>query len=145
MADGIIEEDQDPINDILFNPSISSPPKSKSLPTFDPSLLSSTRIAALAAAFTPASTTQLQSQSPQVASLVAQATRLAKGLAQPPANRGFRAKANEVPDRDDSNTTVFVGGLSQGVTESVLNDIFTPYGSIAYVSTTITLLSVQIS
>jgi hypothetical protein len=114
-------------SDILFNPSIHVP--SKAVPTLDPSTLTSHQISALAAAFaiTP-------SQSPQVTHLVQQATRLAKGLAHPPPNRGFRAKANELPDRDESNTTVFVGGLSQGVTESILNDIFTPYGAIAYVS-----------
>lgn len=121
MADDLV----DPTEDILFNPSIHSPPPKKNI---DPSTLTSDQISALAAAFaTPA-------RSPQIANLVNQATRLAKGLAHPPANRGFRAKASDLGDRDDSNTTVFVGGLSQGVTESLLNDLFEPYGSIAYVS-----------
>jgi hypothetical protein len=131
MADGIVEEEQDPESDVLFNPSILQP-ATKRGPSIDlnPTNLTSAQITALAAAF---ATPPTQSQSPQVAQLVSQATRLAKGLARPPANRGFRAKANELTDRDESNTTVFVGGLSQGVTESVLNDIFTPYGDIAYV------------
>jgi hypothetical protein len=119
MADELV----DPNEDILFNPSIRS-----SAPVIDPSTLTSHQISALAAAFaTP-------TRSPQTANLINQATRLAKGLAHPPANRGFRAKASDLADRDESNTTVFVGGLSQGVTESLLNDLFEPYGSIAYVS-----------
>jgi hypothetical protein len=134
MADGIVEEEQDYESDILFNPS-SLKPATKRGPSIDlnPTNLTSAQITALAAALA-IPPTQTQSQSPQVAQLVSQATRLAKGLAHPPTNRGFRAKANEMIDRDESNTTVFVGGLSQGVTESVLNDIFTPYGDIAYVS-----------
>lgn len=120
MADDLV----DPTEDILFNPSIPSPPPKKNI---DPSTLTSNQISALAAAFaTP-------TRSPQITTLINQATRLAKGLAQPPANRGFRAKASDLGDRDESNTTVFVGGLSQGVTESLLNDLFEPYGSIAYV------------
>lgn len=118
------EEFVDPNEDILFNPSINSPISK----TIDPSTLTSNQLSALAAAFaTP-------SRSPQTTALINQATRLAKGLAHPPANRGFRAKASDLGDRDESNTTVFVGGLSQGVTESLLNDLFEPYGSIAYVS-----------
>jgi hypothetical protein len=121
MADDLI----DPTEDILFNPSIQSPPSKKKI---DPSTLTSDQISALAAVFaTP-------TRSPQTSNLIDQATRLAKGLAHPPANRGFRAKASDLGDRDESNTTVFVGGLSQGVTESLLNDLFEPYGSIAYVS-----------
>jgi hypothetical protein len=120
MADDLV----DPTEDFLFNPSIHSPSKNN----IDPSTLTSDQISALAAAFaTP-------TRSPQITNLVNQATRLAKGLAHPPANRGFRAKASDLGDRDESNTTVFVGGLSQGVTESLLNDLFEPYGSIAYVS-----------
>ena len=122
MADDLV----DPTEDILFNPSIHSTAPKRS--NVDPSTLTSEQISALAAAFaTPA-------RSPQITNLVNQATRLAKGLAHPPANRGFRAKASDLGDRDESNTTVFVGGLSQGVTESLLNDLFEPYGSIAYVS-----------
>ena len=122
MADDFAEPMEDPTSDILFNPSI------RQQPIIDPSTLTSTQISALAAAFaTP-------TRSPQITSLINQATRLAKGLAHPPANRGFRAKASDLADRDESNTTVFVGGLSQGVTESLLNDLFEPYGSIAYVS-----------
>jgi hypothetical protein len=121
MADDLV----DPTEDILFNPSIHSPPFKKNI---NPSTLTSDQISALAAAFaTP-------TRSPQTSNLINQATRLAKGLAHPPANRGFRAKASDLGDRDEGNTTVFVGGLSQGVTESLLNDLFEPYGSIAYVS-----------
>jgi hypothetical protein len=134
MADGLVEdlgnvnlEPETSESDILFNPSILSPP-SKTIPNLDPSALSSHQISALAAAFAA------PSRSPQVNQLVTQASRLARGLARPPPNRGFRAKASDMIDRDENNTTVFVGGLSQGVTESILNDIFEPYGSIAYVS-----------
>ena len=134
MADGLVEdfgnvnlEQETTDSDILFNPSILSPP-SKTVPNLDPSTLTSHQISALAAAFAA------PTRSPQINQLVTQATRLAKGLARPPPNRGFRAKASDLIDRDESNTTVFVGGLSQGVTESILNDIFEPYGSIAYVS-----------
>jgi len=123
MADDLV----DPTEDILFNPSIHSPPPPPKK-SINPSTLTSDQISALAAAFaTP-------TRSPQITNLINQATRLAKGLAHPPANRGFRAKASDLGDRDESNTTVFVGGLSQGVTESLLNDLFEPYGSIAYVS-----------
>lgn len=141
MAEGIVDDQIHSDIDPMFNPSLNGlpglsplrspmPPQTRSeRPLLDPTQLSPEQIAALVASFSPTS-----QQSPIVAQLVARATRLAKGLAQPPPNRGFRPKANELPDQDESNTTVFVGGLSQGVTESILHDIFAPFGSIAYVS-----------
>lgn len=142
MADGIVDEQIHSDVDPMFNPSLaglsldSSPLRSplqprgrRDRPTLDPAQFSPDQIASLVASFAPS-----PQQSPVVAQLVARATRLAKGLAHPPPNRGFRPKANELPDQDESNTTVFVGGLSQGVTESILHDIFAPFGSIAYVS-----------
>lgn len=153
MADKFVDEhdqhqghvDKDP----MFNPSLarlsfSTPPRAShaalypsnhhhtqpSRSVLDSSQLSPDQIATFVASFSAAPSTQ----SPLVKQLVARATRLAQGITKPPPNRGFRAKANEAPDNDETNTTVFVGGLSEGVTESLLNDIFAPFGSITYVS-----------
>lgn len=129
MADDF-EPDEDP----MFNPSLAKLSLASPASSLSPkspiaaSSMTSDQISALVASFAPA-----PSQSPAIAQLVARSTRLAQGLAHPPPNRGFRPKANEVHDHDESNTTVFVGGLSQGVTESTLSEIFAPFGPIAYV------------
>jgi hypothetical protein len=119
--------------------------KAPALASLDPRQFTSAQIAALAAALHPSANIppgQVQDgmspgHPPHIAQLITLSTRLALGLAHPPANRGFRAKPSDMMDkngRDEHNTTVFVGGLSQGVSESILHDIFAPFGSIAYVS-----------
>lgn len=89
---------------------------------------------------------QSNKHSSDMDSLVKRAMRLAQGLDTPPSDRGFRAgPEDEIVDDDENNTTVFVGGINDKVTEELLSILFAPFGSIVYVSTTPSLTSTFVS
>ena len=99
----------------------------------DPSQISMEQIMQMFAALSAAN----DSQHPTMAQLVAKAERLAKGLEKPPPNRGFKKSDNEEPEEyDQDNTTVFVGGITPRVTESILAQLFAPFGPTLDVSNT---------